>query len=152
MNQSKMSSFFNVSSLAGNVFSTPVGQRIGNLCSFFFVSFALIQLRIDTPGRTQNVSMNVEACSENGDVVGGPELYAEKMIRIVGIGDDMCVNHHKFSVGRKHSLLRLKRGSKTSASPTHITRQRNSLMMSITKQRLFQYRPGRCQCRGCRSS
>lgn len=25
-----MSSFFNVSSLAGNVFSTPVGQRIGN--------------------------------------------------------------------------------------------------------------------------
>lgn len=26
-----MSSFFNVSSLAGNVFSTPVGQRIGKL-------------------------------------------------------------------------------------------------------------------------
>lgn len=25
-----MSSFFNVSSLAGNVFSTPIGQRIGN--------------------------------------------------------------------------------------------------------------------------
>lgn len=40
-----MSSFFNVSSLAGNVFSTPVGQRIGKLFRLKINEFAFVLFR-----------------------------------------------------------------------------------------------------------